>query len=409
MLFGGGGLAPLADTWEWNGSTWTQSLAVGPTPRSVAAFGYDLARQRIVLFGGLSSAGSLLADTWEFDGASWTQFVVPGPSARYSSAIAYDPIGNRMLMFGGNTSVRTLILSADTWVWNGTAWQLLLLTNAPPPRMGFGFATDIYRQLIVLHGGRNGGGFLQSDTWTWDGSGWHQIVTATDPGPRAEFGFVFDGSRGVMVRFGGSAPVVGDTRDTWLLDRDTWIRDVATIGPSSRHGCPLAYDAGRSKVVMFGGYGNSGFSRETWEYAVPPVARWTPYGVGCAGTAGVPLLATLPAARPVVGGTLGLELTGVLDGPVLFATGFSTTTWLGVSLPAPLDAIGLPGCALYGSVDQLDFGIATLGRATLSLPVPNVPSLAGITFVNQALASDPGVNAFGAVVSNAGIGVIGVL
>ena len=55
---------------------------------------YDAARGRVVLFGGTLS-GPALADTWEWDGVSWT-LVEPAvrPPARGGHAMAYDSVRN---------------------------------------------------------------------------------------------------------------------------------------------------------------------------------------------------------------------------------------------------------------------------------------------------------------------------
>src|SRR5438093_448817 len=90
-LFGGRGGSSLGDTWEWEGTTWTQRASSGPSPRSGHAMAYDEVRGRVVLFGG--SNGSYpyrLTDTWEWDGTTWTQQATSGPVARYASSMAYD-------------------------------------------------------------------------------------------------------------------------------------------------------------------------------------------------------------------------------------------------------------------------------------------------------------------------------
>src|SRR5437588_685974 len=69
---GGYGGAYLGDTWEWNGSTWTQRASNGPSPRSHFAMAYDAARGVTVLLGGYYSQINL-GDTWEWDGGAWTQ------------------------------------------------------------------------------------------------------------------------------------------------------------------------------------------------------------------------------------------------------------------------------------------------------------------------------------------------
>src|SRR5436309_145576 len=76
VLFGGSG---LGDTWEWDGTSWTQRASSGPPPRYKHAMAYDSARGRVVLFGGDGAAGPYLADTWEWDGTAWTQRSPSGP------------------------------------------------------------------------------------------------------------------------------------------------------------------------------------------------------------------------------------------------------------------------------------------------------------------------------------------
>src|SRR6266496_2944326 len=61
-----------------------------PPSRHGHAMVYDAVRQRVVLFGGLSSSGNSSNDTWEYDGTTWTQRT-PGtsPSARQNHAMVY--------------------------------------------------------------------------------------------------------------------------------------------------------------------------------------------------------------------------------------------------------------------------------------------------------------------------------
>src|SRR5439155_1474136 len=79
VLFAGGGSSFLADTWEFEGatSTWSKILpATSPPARSFHAMTYDAVRGRVLLFGGIGvagGAGGTLGDTWEFDGTTWTE------------------------------------------------------------------------------------------------------------------------------------------------------------------------------------------------------------------------------------------------------------------------------------------------------------------------------------------------
>ena len=147
---------------------------------------------------------------------------------------------------------------------------------------------------------------------------------------------------------------------------------------------------------------------DTWEYAATAPAEYVAFGSGCAGSRGTPALVAGPGQLPWSGGGFRLELSSLPPGR-------STLVWLGtsktrfgfVNLPLDLAPVGMPGCALHVSAN-LSFPMFNWnGTAALRLEVPGDASLLGAPFFNQGLVSDPGANAFGAVVSNAGEGRIG--
>jgi hypothetical protein len=92
VLFGGsaydGGYYDLADTWEWNGSTWMMRSPSNPSAREAHAIVHDSARGVTVLFGG-HTGGALPLDgqTWERErGHMWTMRSSGGPSPRSGHA-----------------------------------------------------------------------------------------------------------------------------------------------------------------------------------------------------------------------------------------------------------------------------------------------------------------------------------
>jgi len=69
---------------------WTQRADFGPSARSASAMAYDSNRSRTVLFGGVgntpqNAAVPFFGDTWEWDGSFWTQMQDIGPAARAAS------------------------------------------------------------------------------------------------------------------------------------------------------------------------------------------------------------------------------------------------------------------------------------------------------------------------------------
>ena len=142
---------------------------------------------------------------------------------------------------------------------------------------------------------------------------------------------------------------------------------------------------------------------------LPAQQNYTPFGNGCAGSNGVPLLAAAPGPLPRVDGVFTLQLSNLPAGNfgAFVVFGFSTTDWLGIPLPSDLSSVGMIGCTAYVSVDAA-FGVVTAGgTAQFPITIPNDPSLLALHFFNQAVVVDPGVNFFGGVVSNAAEGIIG--
>ena len=96
-----------------------------PPGRGYHAMAYDAVRQRVVLFGG-SNTNTILNDTWEYDGTTWTQRTpATSPSARGAHAMAYDAardvtgqvFGTRMneiYLFSSPRPIRSLH-RADGW------------------------------------------------------------------------------------------------------------------------------------------------------------------------------------------------------------------------------------------------------------------------------------------------------
>ena len=187
VLFGGydesGGF--LADTWEWNGSTWIERTpATSPPARSWGAMVYDVARGRVVLFGGYNfvDLGSRLRDTWEWDGSAWIERTpATSPPARTGGAMAYDIARGRMVLFGGDGASGYL---ADTWEWDGSTWVERTPPTSPPARFFHAMAYDSARGRVVLFGGGRMFGTFD-DMWEYgpiDACGHAASVVAFTPG-----------------------------------------------------------------------------------------------------------------------------------------------------------------------------------------------------------------------------------
>jgi hypothetical protein len=221
VLFGGDVKAsttqvdePNGETWEWSGREWTQVADIGPPPRMGCAMAYDTLRHRVVLFGGYSNLppqSKYLDDTWEWDGTEWTQIADTGPSERAWLPMVFDISRECLVLFGGAAPLGWL---GDTWEWSEDAGWV--------ERQDMGPGSIVYPKMArteertVLHGFPSEGSGA-GHTWEWDGSLWTQ---RQDMGPGARYApaLAYDSQRDRVVLFGGYAYATGRfLGDTWEL------------------------------------------------------------------------------------------------------------------------------------------------------------------------------------------------
>ena len=192
------------DTWEWDGATWTQVEDTGPAKRRSHCLAYDSDRKRTVLFGGLAEltdgSHQFVNDTWEWDGTSWTQVGDTGPAARADAAMTST--GSVVILHGGDSGTQL----ADTWQWASGAWSKVHELG-PSPRRGHAMTYDTERKRIVLFGGEvetttGGMPVVQrlGDTWEAPASSVAESPVATNvtvaPNP-----FSFSAGIGLIVEF----------------------------------------------------------------------------------------------------------------------------------------------------------------------------------------------------------------
>ncbi len=115
VVFGGSSASQtLGDTYVLQGSTWSlRSTPNAPTARHEARMAFDSACGRAILVGGADFAfASNYADSWAWDGTTWSQTQGAAPSGRHGSAVVYDAQRAKAVMFGGRDAAGFF---ADTW------------------------------------------------------------------------------------------------------------------------------------------------------------------------------------------------------------------------------------------------------------------------------------------------------
>ncbi len=393
LLFGGQVAGTLAaNAWLLQGNTWTQLAGPQPPARGQTAMVYDSARQRLVLFGG--SGGGSLQDTWEWNGTSWSNpDPSPKPPVRHGHAMAFDRERGVTVLYGGFGGNGFL---QDLWEWNGVVWTQRAAANAPGPRSGSAMAFDPVHRSVLLHGGAvqvsPGTQWVQNDTWSWDGSQWQERYPATPPTHRFGGVAVADLHRRRVVLHGGltGGPFA------WEWDGAEWS-PMLQASPSEREGHTMAFDPTRRRVVLHGGsVSGPSMVNDTWQYATSSPADVVGYGAGCAGSAGLPQLGNAPWSLPWLGDTLQVFVDAIPPGGpgALFVSSFVSTA------PVALAHLGMPGCDLLVQPDVVEFRPAVAGSAEWTLAVPNAPTLAGIPFYQQAFVTDVAANTLGLVNSN---------
>jgi hypothetical protein len=139
---------------------------------------YDPATAQLVLFGGIGLGGGQ-ADTWAWDGSTWTRLApAASPSLRSSPSMAYDPAIAQLVLFGGYDGAP----HDDTWTWDGITWTQQAPTVSPPARAEAAMAYDLATAQLVLFGGTQFA-HRQDDTWTYEAGRKPQSVTFTSTPP----------------------------------------------------------------------------------------------------------------------------------------------------------------------------------------------------------------------------------
>jgi hypothetical protein len=211
VLFGGWPFSN--DTWVYGLNGWTEKSPDNvPPARCGHGMVYDSARGVLVMFGG-SNSSEYFADTWEWDGTNWTDRtpqLPDSPPARDYHGMTYDAARGETVLFGGWGPGEL----ADTWVYNGNDWTQRNPDQSPPMRLHHRMTYDAARAVTVLFGGMYSqyADHCYGDAWEWDGATWTQLA---DPGIGARYavGMSYDAWRQKTVLFGGycDPQIFGDT------------------------------------------------------------------------------------------------------------------------------------------------------------------------------------------------------
>ena len=246
---------------------WLRIATDGPPSRASAAMCYDSDRHVTVLFGGATGpntaagypgAGGYLSDTWQFDGTDWTQRLpVTSPVGRFQANMVYDSARHRTVLFGGLRYDGTygFRFSPETWEWDGTNWTQVMTAHLPTWRdWGYPYAAcyDSARGEMLLFG------IFADPFWAYDGTDW-SVKNSGGPGPGYSVNITttmaFDSNRGVAVLPGGSGGSLAHypSLPVWEWDGTVWHeRPQSGQQPGLSGGNVMTYDKFRQECVLFG-------------------------------------------------------------------------------------------------------------------------------------------------------------
>ena len=258
ILFGGSTTTgSVGDTWQWDGSNWTELTPTTSPPNTFAqSMTYDSAHQQIIMFGGFASN-----QTWLWDGTNWNLPSITGdsPSQRTFASLAFDETTQTSVLFGGSDSNGTFF--NDTWEWDGTQWTLDTPATSPSARNGAAITYDPALHVVLLQGGNNAQGQL-SDTWQWDGSTWTMLSVSGAPASQYPQ-MVYDALLGQEVLF---AIFTG----TFTYDGTSWNSSSLPSVLAGTSFEAMMYDDDKQEAIVFGGNASAGQSNQTWAYGPQP-------------------------------------------------------------------------------------------------------------------------------------------
>ena len=426
LLFGGFGFGSTAPENNYN-EVWTLTLGDNPTwslldiagtppgPRKGSQWGYDIARNRLLIFGGYGqhdvySAVNWLNDVWQLslDGASptWTELNPTGeaPSPRLEGVAVYDPMRQRFVGFGGVNGGLTytwgLDLSVDPPQW------ITLDTGAQLPPGGYGQAGiyDPVRDRMLMFGGSTGWDYFGAQNNLWemtltDSTVWHQL-SAGGPLPKARrtMGSFFDPLRDRMVIFGGwdalSNEVSSSLNDVWALplaEPLQWqqLQPAGTI-PIVRDAIVSVYDPTHDRMVIYGGWAGDHMLGDT-EYLT-----WGELPTHATITAGAPAATTHYASvNWNVSQSTGVHAAVFRSGPNQPWSSIGMLTINAQGGASFTDHNVVPGTQYsYELGVSSERGPSVGGQVAVNVPLIDVPPQVDVAFALQPVRPNPLVDRF---------------
>jgi hypothetical protein len=274
IMFGGhhGNATQLNDTWVYDRNDWQQiQTPQSPPARFLMGSAYDPLRDRLVIFGGnvetLNVANgavttTFLYDTWEFDGTTWRQTSATGPTVN-SPALVYDPVRKQMLLLGIDTSAASVMYSYDA---AAGSWSQIKPEKLPTCANDASLTFQTHNNTVLLTGSACAGSSFTDEVWEWDGTNWTLVDTPTESDRVSGAALAYDLQRQQAVRQGGTLVADEAVSTTSIYRAGDWVIFNDVSSPSPRSLFALATDPVNKVVYLFGGLNENDTVSDFWRY-----------------------------------------------------------------------------------------------------------------------------------------------
>lgn len=262
------------DTWIYQNGDWTQlEIADAPPARHLAGMAYDASRDRIVLYGGNHfTAGTTtlepLYDTWEFDGTNWTQIGSATGMTVVKPILTYDEARHEILMVGME-SVDSLTTVTFRYHADSGTWEKLTSEKNPACVNEGGTAYQQHNQTVLLFGGVcTGSTPTLGETWEWNGTKWNEITTNVS-NRTVDEAMMYDAWRQETIAFGGTPAFSTVPQSVTTRYRDAkWLFASDAVRPAPRSLYAFATDPVSNTIWMLGGLNETGalYLDDFWSY-----------------------------------------------------------------------------------------------------------------------------------------------
>jgi N-acetylneuraminic acid mutarotase len=275
LLFGGhGGTSYFNDTWQYQNGDWSKiDTPNAPSARVLAGSAFDPIRDRMIVFGGLELSSDKktftnLFDTWEFDGTTWTQRATTGPSVA-KPLLVYDAARNEVLMMATSTATDLKVLMYRYKPATAT-WEEITPATRPSCITEGAMIYVPSNQTVFLTGGVCGTTTVLEDTYQWNGTDWTKIDVKTHAGLALGQALAYDEVHKTVVQFGGTEVLGAPNANTFIF-RDTdpaaigWTSFVDHSTPGARSLFVLRGDAQNNALWLFGGFNADSAFNDVWK------------------------------------------------------------------------------------------------------------------------------------------------